>query len=381
MLKALYKLTGIISICTLMTACSGLFDTDNTPKPTPLKSIQPVFTPKQLWVTSVGQNGYQWLRQSPALSNNVLYTTSESGDVYAIDATTGRHLWHVRLKGQFAAGPAVFNDTVIVVNRTGHVYALDTANAKIKWEQHINSEVLANPAINEQVVVIKTSDGELHGLRKDTGALSWAFKQNEPNLILHSASTPRFEHNQLYAGFANGNLVKLNASTGKTLWVKPVAIPEGAFAIERMIDIDADPAPFGNRVFAASFQGKIVAFDAQTGHSLWSQTISSYTGMAMDNDGLFITDASGALWAFDTYSGKERFHQTDLLARGLSAPAMFGNYVIVGDRQGFVHWFNKQNGHIAARIGLGSAILATPLVDNGRLFLLTQQGNLSAYQL
>jgi len=381
MIKTICRITLLTVFCAHLVACSGMFDTDNTPKPSELKSINTEFTPRKLWSTSVGKNGNTWLRQTPAFHNNVLYTMNERGDVYAVNAENGTHLWSTALTGKFAAGPTAFQDTVIVASRTGHIYALSAANGKIKWEQDIKSEVLANPALNEDVVVIKTTDGQLRAFNAATGAKRFNFKQNEPNLILYGASKPHFQHNHLYVGFANGNLIKLNAETGKIMWLRPVAVPEGAFAIERMIDIDADPAPASNRVFAASYQGNIAAFDAKEGRTLWTHAISSYTGMTTDDDGLYITDASGVLWAFDARTGSERYRQTELTARGLSAPASFGQHVIVGDRLGFVHWFNKQNGRIVARMGLGSAILATPLVENNRLYVLTQNGHLSAYQL
>jgi outer membrane protein assembly factor BamB len=381
MFNAFFKLLIFFAICTLVTACSGMFDTDNTPKPTALKSIKTEIAPVQLWSNSVGQQGDHWLRQTPAFYNNKLYTVSDHGDIYAIDAATGRQVWRRNLTGPFAAGPAVHDNTVIVVNRAGRVYALDANTAKIKWEQRVNNEVLASPAVNDRLVVIKTSNGQLYSFLKESGAASWTYHQAEPNLILHSASTPRFHDNRLYAGFASGNLVKLDAYSGGTVWSKPVAVPEGAFAIERMIDIDADPTLAGHRVYAASFQGKVVAFMADSGQTLWSHNLSSYTGMATDDNGLYVTDAQGELWAFDAFTGTVRYRQADLLARGLSAPALLGNYVIVGDRQGFVHLFNKQDGRIVARLGLGTAILATPIVSHDRFYILTQNGRLSAFRL
>jgi outer membrane protein assembly factor BamB len=162
--------------------------------------------------------------------------------------------------------------------------------------------------------------------------------------------------------------------------VKPVATAEGAFAIERMIDVDADILTSFHHVFAASFQGKIAAF-SQEGKLRWSHDLSSYTGMTTDGETVYITDAKGALWAFDAITGAVRFHQTVLLARGLSAPVMFQNHVVVGDRLGYLHWLNKETGRIVARTSLGSPIIATPIVDSNQLHVLTQHGKLSSFSM
>lgn len=379
MLKKLKNIALLSAFSTMLIACSGLFDKDNTPNPTPLKPIVNQVNPAMAWSTNVGNSYDSWLKQTPAILNNVVYTTSQSGDVYAVNVGNGQILWRSHLDGIFAAGPSAANNLVLVATRNGKVTGLDVASGKIKWTQNLNLEILANTAVNEQVAIIKSSDGEVRALQNDTGNLLWSFRQPEPNLTLHSAGLPLLHHQSLYVGFANGNLAKLNARTGQLLWIRALATPEGAFAIERMIDIDADPLVFGDRIYAASFQGNIGAFEAQSGRLLWSHRLSSYTGMSTDGQTLFITDAKGELWAFEARTGKVLFKQTDLLARGLSAPVIFGHYVVVGDKLGYLHWLNQQNGQIVGRVYLGSAIMAAPLVDNNRLIVLTQSGRLSAY--
>lgn len=380
MLKISLKWSVIFTSLAILGGCSGVFDTDNTPTPKPLESIKAEFNPVLSWSTSVGQNNDHWLKQTPALYNNILYTSSDSGDVYAINAVTGQSLWHVRVDGPIANGPAVSHNMVIVANRMGKVFALNASDGSIKWKQNVNTEILSSPAIDSDIAIVKTGDGEVRAFNPETGSPTWTYRQTEPTLGLHSAGTPRLYQNQLYVGFSNGNLVKLSATSGTALWVKAVTTAEGAFAIERMIDVDADLALHHDRIFAASFQGKIASFDTRSGQLLWSRALSSYTGMATDGDTLFVTDATGVLWAFDAHTGREAFRQSDLLARGLSAPVLIGNHVVVGDKLGYLHWFNKKTGRIIARASLGSAIQATPVVDNNQLFVLTQNGRLNAYK-
>lgn len=379
MLKKTLKLSAIATLLAL-SGCSGIFDKDNTPAPTPLDAIQAEFTPVTRWSTSVGKNSDQWLKQSPALHHNMLYTTDNNGDVLAINALTGHSVWQAHVEGPVAAGPAASTTLVLVVNRAGKVFALSATTGKLVWTHDVKGQVLGSPVINEQLAIIKTSDGEVHALKQETGTPAWTFRQLEPNLSLHSAGKPVLHQQQLFVGFANGNLANLNTRSGETVWIQPVATAQGAFAIERMIDVDADITVEHGRVFAASFQGNITAFDAQSGRVVWSHDLSSYTGMTTDGETLYITDASGVLWAFNAQNGAVRFEAKALLARGLSAPTLMGQYVVVGDKLGFLHWFNKQTGRIVARTSLGSSIQATPLVDNDTLYVLTQDGRLNAYK-
>jgi outer membrane protein assembly factor BamB len=67
--------------------------------------------------------------------------------------------------------------------------------------------------------------------------------------------------------------------------------------------------------------------------------------------------------------------------RNISGPAHMGNYVVVGDGKGYVHWLNMRDGHFAARASTGGEIRSAPVVRNGVVYVLSSSGTLSAYTL
>jgi len=73
--------------------------------------------------------------------------------------------------------------------------------------------------------------------------------------------------------------------------------------------------------------------------------------------------------------------QEALARRWLTTPAVQGNYAVVGDVEGYLHWLKLDDGQIVGRVRADrSPILATPQVSpNGTLFVLTSDGELSAY--
>jgi outer membrane protein assembly factor BamB len=75
------------------------------------------------------------------------------------------------------------------------------------------------------------------------------------------------------------------------------------------------------------------------------------------------------------------WQQNKLQYRILSGPAMMGNYIVVGDAEGYLHWIAKSDGHFAGRVSTGSAIYASPVVENNVLYALTKSGYLTAYKL
>ena len=265
--------------------------------------------------------------------------------------------------------------------RRGDVIALQESDGSVRWKVSIPGEILAAPAVSSHSVIVKSVDGYTRALSLQDGHELWSFQQVEPNLILRGSSAPLARYNDVIVGYANGNLAKLNGRDGQLQWMQSIAIPEGIFAIQRMIDIDADPIIYDHRIYAATYQGKISSLSWSTGSVHWSHDISSYTGMIADNNALYISDAKSYVWAFNADSGLVNWRQTELAARVVSGPAVMGNYVIVGDGEGYLHWLSKRDGHFAGRQSVGSAIYAAPIAENGVLYAITNKGYLVAYRL
>ena len=71
-----------------------------------------------------------------------------------------------------------------------------------------------------------------------------------------------------------------------------------------------------------------------------------------------------------------------LARRSLTGPALHGDYVVVGDYKGYVHWLQASDGAMAARAKSGGdALLAQPVVADGVLLVQNVDGKLTAFRL
>jgi outer membrane protein assembly factor BamB len=67
--------------------------------------------------------------------------------------------------------------------------------------------------------------------------------------------------------------------------------------------------------------------------------------------------------------------------RGLSAPAIDGDAVVVGDFEGYLHWLDRGNGALLARTRAGGERISNPpLAVNGLLLVQDDGGTVSAYR-
>jgi len=372
---------GMLSLC--LCACSCFFDKDNTPPPSPLVNFKPSATVTQNYRVKTNSGvGSDYLKLGAAVTDTLVYTADKKGDVTASNKLTGKKLWEVNIGIQISAGPAANDQIIVVGSRHGDVVALNPQNGSIRWQTKASSEILARPTIQHNIVLIKAIDGNLSAFDGNDGHALWHYQQTEPSLILRNSSSIQAEDDMLIAGFANGNLAKLTLANGSLQWQTPIAHPQGSFAIERMIDIDADPIISGQTVFAATYQGHIASLNLLTGREYWSHDLSSYTGMTADRQNIYVTDAKSDVWAFDRENGAVRWRQDELSARNTTGPVSMGRFIVVGDAEGYLHWLNKEDGRMIARTRVDtSGILATPVIDNRILYVVTTNGHLATYTI
>jgi outer membrane protein assembly factor BamB len=79
--------------------------------------------------------------------------------------------------------------------------------------------------------------------------------------------------------------------------------------------------------------------------------------------------------------GAVQWEQAGLRRRGLTAPAIDNDSLVVGDFEGYLHWLNKATGEIVARRKTdGERITNAAVTDDGRSFIQTDSGKLLAFK-
>ncbi len=159
----------------------------------------------------------------------------------------------------------------------------------------------------------------------------------------------------------------------------PIAVPHGRTQLERMVDVDAEPVLVDETIYVTSYQGPTKAIDlVQTGKTLWEKKLSSYAGLGVDFDYLYVSDSKSHVWALDRFSGDDWWKQDKLQARNVTAPVSIGDYVVVGDMEGYLHWMRREDGQFVARYQMDGSILVPPLVIGKTLVAYNSDGDMVA---
>jgi len=369
--------------------------------PATLGSFTPELAVKPQWEIRLdkGSDGY-FVKLPPLLDAGRVYGSSATGDVACFDARTGARLWRTLLNTSIYAGPSEGGD-VVLLGGDEDVIALNKSDGKVAWRVNVGNEVLAAPVRAGDTVIARTVDGRIQAIDVQTGNIRWRFSQEVPALSLRGISAPVISGDLVVSGFANGKVIAVSLADGTERWEAVTAVPHGRNELERIVDVDAQLAVRGDKLFAVSYHGHLVALSMTSGQMLWSRDISSWSGSTTEDDTVYVTDDHGDLWAIATSNGATLWKQTALHARQLTTPAVQGDYLVVGDYDGYLHWIARDDGHIAARVRIEESdyywpvpsdqpvsnytedrgILAVPVVAGDSVYAMDKRGVLGVFQV
>jgi outer membrane protein assembly factor BamB len=175
-------------------------------------------------------------------------------------------------------------------------------------------------------------------------------------------------------GSGSGHTGILIAERGYQAWEEAITTPKGSTDLSRLVDVDAKPVVIGGTVFSIAFNGELVAQELRTGRQLWKRDYASFRNMAVAGDTLYLVDSVGRIYAIDSRSGTEQWSQFGLHKHYLTAPAVYNDFLVVGDNEGNLHWLNRITGDFVARQSLDGSGFYTEAVSDGS-YLLVQSRN------
>ncbi len=389
------KVCLLTLLSTALFACSSTDDEESDPTlAAELTEINNAFSPRIVWSKNVG-NGVDdyFSRLKPVAGYGKIYSANRIGDVYAFDLNTGKKVWHADLQKNsssdsffassksalLAGGPTIGMNKVFIGSENGEVYSLDADSGSLVWQAQVKGEVISAPAVDNGTLVVNSASGILKAFDATEGTEQWKIEQDVPALTLRGVSSPALAGGGAVIGSSDGTLTVFILESGQQGWTVEVGEASGSTELERVIDIDSKPLIYGDKVYAISAKGNLVALDLRSGRMLWKRQYSSFRQLSMSGNNLFLTDVKGHVYAIDRANGLERWSQLALTNRSVTGPAILADHVVVGDYEGYLHWLDKESGEIVARYQLDSSgIFSTPTVAKEILYVQSRDGDLQA---
>ncbi|MEI6626502.1 MAG: PQQ-binding-like beta-propeller repeat protein [Thermoleophilia bacterium] len=235
-------------------------------------------TGKRLWHKPTGHCS----AASPAVVDGIVYAAFQQnypcpkeelngkGFVVAWDAATGRQIWSVETPS-IETSPLVVDGSVYVADWAGVVFAFDAKTGALQWKTPTDSQITSSPTYADAsqtgstpAVVVGTNAGSVYEFDAKTGAIRWR-SQSLDRLGSgreYFYATPTVAYGRVFIGNTDGWMYAYGAKTGKLMWAKAA----GTYVYTAAVAAD-------NVIYIGTYDGFIIAFDAGTGNELWRASV------------------------------------------------------------------------------------------------------------
>jgi outer membrane protein assembly factor BamB len=218
-----------------------------------------------------------------------------------------------------------------------------------------HQETLYLPLGTSEVAALNLSTGELRWKTDLGGHISASPASDDRGVYVASEVPPEAPGREVRG---SGVVRLLSPQSGVTIWMKTISAPiRGALSVS------------ANALFAASEDGRIMAFDKQTGEIIWTRQNNApfLSQPLLVANNLFWGDESGQIFLVDGASGQTHWrYQTHSRIR--SQPVTAGGRLYVGATDDFVYALDAATGVLLWRVRAGSGVQALA-TDEERLFV------------
>jgi eukaryotic-like serine/threonine-protein kinase len=344
--------------------------------------------PAALWTFATGGP----VRSSPLFVDGTVFFGSGDGNLYAVDAATGRERWRFSTGAPVDGSPAYTarragGALVVVASRDGFLHAIDAATGRERWKLALGTElpfhwgwdfILSTPAVDGDRLYVGSGSGEVLAVEAASGKVIWRHAT-----AARVRSSPTVADGVVYVGSFDGYLYALDAATGGERWkfaTEGTKLDSATAGFDRQ-SIQGSPAVSADQVVIGGRDGMFYGVDRATGTQRWrmdhgmpwviaSPAIADGKAVVGSSDGRFVT-------AVDLAAGKEVW-RSRTGSNQLSSPAVGGGVVVVGDFTGAVIALDLASGRELWRFMAGEGVFSSPLVVDGTIFFGSDDGKLYA---
>ena len=273
-----------------------------------------------------------------------------TGQVYCISLQSGNILWQQQLgprAGRACAESLTITDELVLVGDSTCFAAFHRSTGQQHWIwpedplARVGSFRTAGTDAGAGVVLVASAYDEQGILALDcyTGKLRWTCGDRQ-----HARFGNAVFADGCFYFFGPQDLICVEASAGKVKWLAPS-------------DKWSPTAPLvtNERVFAATSTGCLLAIERETGRRLWEREFDrSLAPVHCDS-----SEASGQL----------------------ARPVLCGRHILQASSDGHLYAINAESGDIVWKQQFEIPLTITPIVDEGRLFLITPDATLWSFKM
>jgi outer membrane protein assembly factor BamB len=353
--------------------------------------------PQRIWTVNIGAGSARRSRllAGPIVAGGLVFALDAAGQLSAV-TPQGQTVWRASLvpEGQAAdsgpgGGMAFDAGRLYATTGFGEVFAIDPASGGILWRTEVDAPVRAAPTILDGRVFAVARNDTAYAFDAATGQLLWRVQGAAGGAGVLGGSTAAARGPLVVVPFSSGEVLAILARNGQQIWGTAVTGGRRELVRNRINDISGDPVFDGETVYASNQSGRTVAVDSLSGERIWTISEGSYGPAWPAGGALFMVSDLAELVRVDARDGRivwqvqlpqYRDERRRLNAIGHYGPILAGGRLWVASGDGLLRGFQPESGTAVYETDLPGGAAAAPVVAQGVMYIVTQDGRLHAFQ-
>jgi outer membrane protein assembly factor BamB len=345
------------------------------------------------WATSIGSGSSEdhRLTSGPVTGNKMIFACDATGVISAIDSKSGVVRWSFNSmpEGQAseAIGGGVAYDSGVAYAATayGELLAVQADNGKIIWRKSLGAPSRIAPTVKEGTVYALTINNEIHALSAGSGATVWTHTGISEAAGILGGASPAVAEGVVVTAYSSGEVFAFHQNTGQPIWGDLINPALRIDSVASIAHIRARPVIYNGVVYIISHGGQMVALDLKTGNRLWQRDIGSIRSPALMGDSLFVITNGGDLACLKLATGHIQWASALPRLDNDKKPILWAGPVIANDSlvlagsQGQLLFASLKDGKIVKSIEMSAGTSLSPIIADGALYILAENGNLLKY--
>lgn len=355
--------------------------------------------PSLAWSAEIGEgNGRrQRITAEPIVADGLIFTLDAASQVTAT-ATNAGTVWSVSLTppndddgDATGGGMAYAGGRLYVSTGFGRLSSLDARTGNIIWQQKLGATGSGQPTVVDGLIYLVAGDDTGWAVHASDGRIAWQVLGTPSAANVLGAPAPAVSGKFAVFAFGSGDLVAVFRRGGLRRWDASVAGERFGRTVNQVADVTGPPTIVGNRVYAGSHSGRLVAFDLDGGDRIWTALEGALGNIWPAGDSVFaITDrlqlariatADGeVIWKTDLpgYVKDKPRRRSEVYAH--YGPVLAGGRIVVASSDGFLRFFKPEDGSLAYQVAIPGGASSQPTVAGRTLYVVSGSGQLHAFR-
>jgi outer membrane protein assembly factor BamB len=357
-----------------------------------------------------GSDSSSRLTAPPVVGGGMIFALDSEAHIYAFRASDGRGVWNKRLAPKngtdmptlwgllgkpntvdptsgMGGGVAFDAGKIFVTSGFGTVIAMDAKTGRELWHHDMGMPIINAPVVNGGRIFFSTYDNHFYALAEADGRQLWDHRGIAESAGILVSTSAAVSGEFVIAPYSSGEVFALRVQNGQVAWSDVLSRSGTVTALSELDDIAGRPVVDRDVVFAISQSGIMAAINLASGERLWTREIGGIQTPWAAGDYVYVVDDQARLICLTRKKGQvrwihqlPRYEDPDNKSRPIiwAGPVLVSNKLIVTSSSGYAEAVSPYTGQLLGRVEIPDGAVIAPVVANDTLYLYTTDAELVA---